>query len=49
MTPVDEGDGVATWSCPMQGCDGHGTELTRRKAEAALVRHVEAKHGMKAR
>lgn len=45
LMPVDEADGVATWKCPMFDCDAHGTELTRRKAEASLVRHVEAKHG----
>lgn len=45
MSPVAEADGVATWKCPMHDCDAHGTELTRRKAETSLVRHVEAKHG----
>jgi len=45
MAPVEETEGVATWECPMHDCDAHGTELTRRKAETSLIRHVEAKHG----
>lgn len=47
MPPVWEEDGVEKWKCPAPDCEAHGTELTRRKAEKSLLRHLAAKHGIR--